>query len=69
MWGCGLASDAERPGEAGSFPLLVFRKAVASCLPPRPPSINVVVVLRLQVDPLGGPLALPAALVMVVVAI
>lgn len=72
MGGCGLVSDAERPGAAGYFPLLVLRRAVASCLPPRPPSITVVLFVRLpplQVDPLGGLLALPAALVMVVAAI
>lgn len=69
-WGCGLASDAERPG-AESFPLVVFRGMVASCLPPRPPSITGVVVARLpplQVDPLGAPLAL-LGLVMVVAAV
>lgn len=69
--GCGLASGAGARW-AESFPLLVFRRTVPSRLPPRPPSIIVVAVARLpslQVDPLGGPLALPAELVMVVTAV
>lgn len=69
--GCGLASGAEAPWEE-SFPLLVFQRMVPSRLPTRLPSNTVTAVARLpslQVDPLGGELALPAELVMVVTAV